>query len=196
MAQRLIMPLNQCRITAGIYNANYKKQFGWTHFGLDMTDKNRKDYTIWGSGNGEITHCGWHKSGGNVIVAVYKNCELPDGRVMDIAMRYYHLDKIYVKVGDKITKDTKLGLYGNTGTSSGSHLHLETDSDTKYPNYTPQMGKSGNNNVLRAGNDKTLLHPAKVLWVKTTAPDNQSVSDSGFDTVAKSDLAFKTTTKC
>ena len=67
------------------------------------------------------------------------------------------------------------------------------DTDVKYPNYTPQMGKSGNNNVLRAGNDKTLLHPAKVLWVKTTAPDNQSVSNSGYDTVASSDLAFKTT---
>lgn len=126
MAQRLIMPLNQCRVTAGYLNANYKKQFGWTHFGLDMTDKNRKDYTIWGSGNGEITHCGWHKSGGNVIVAVYKNCELPDGSTKDIAMRYYHLDKIYVKVGDRINKDTKLGLYGNTGTSSGAHLHIET----------------------------------------------------------------------
>lgn len=111
---------------AGIYNANYKKQFGWTHFGLDMTDKNRKDYTVWGSGNGEITHCGWHKSGGNVIVAVYRNCELPDGTTKDIAMRYYHLDKIYVKVGDKINTNTRLGLYGNTGTSSGAHLHIET----------------------------------------------------------------------
>lgn len=83
--------------------------------------------------------------------------------------------------------------------SASSELRLMVkikDADVKYPNYTPQMGKSGNNNVLRAGNDKTLLHPAKVLWVKTTAPDNQSVSDSGFDTVAKSDLAFKTTTKC
>ena len=108
-----------------------------------------------------------------MVVAVYKNCELPNGQVKDVAMRYYHLDKIYVKVGDKITKDTKLGLYGNTGTSSGAHLHLETDFDTKYPNYTPQMGRSGNNNVLMAGNDKTLVHPNQVLWVKTTAPDNQ-----------------------
>lgn len=83
--------------------------------------------------------------------------------------------------------------------SASSELRLMVkikDTDVKYPNYTPQMGRSGNNNVLMAGNDKTLLHPAKVLWVKTTAPDNQSVSDSGFDTVAKSDLAFKTTTKC
>lgn len=194
MAQRLIMPLNRAKINAGLRNKNYEKQFGWVHYGLDMSDKNRKDFTIWGSGIGVITHCGWHKSGGNVVVAVYKNCELPNGQVKDVAMRYYHLDKIYVKVGDKITKDTKLGLYGNTGTSSGAHLHLETDFDIKYPNYTPQMGRSGNNNVLMAGNDKTLVHPNQVLWVKTTAPDNQAIYDSGYDTVAKSDLAFKTTT--
>ena len=125
MAQKLINAINDCRITAGVYNTNYKKQFGWVHYGLDMTSKSN-NRTIWGSGKGEITHCGWHKSGGNVIVAVYKDCLLPDGRVKDIAMRYYHLDKIYVKVGDKITKDTKLGLYGNTGTSSGAHLHIET----------------------------------------------------------------------
>ena len=192
MAQRLILSINDARITAGIYNKNYQKQFGWVHYGLDMTSKSN-NRTVWASGVGEITHAGWHKSGGNVVVAVYKNCELPDGSIKDIAMRYYHLDSIAVKVGQKITKDTKLGVYGNTGTSSGAHLHVETDYDVQYPNYTPQMGKSGNNNVLRAGNDKTLLHPAKVLWVKTTAPDNQSVSNSGYDTVASSDLAFKTT---
>ena len=113
------------RCTAAPYNANYKKQFGWVHYGLDVTSKSGNK-TIWGSGVGEITHAGWHKSGGNVIVAVYKDCLLPDGRVKDIAMRYYHLDKIYVKVGDKIKKDSKLGVMGNTGTSSGVHLHIET----------------------------------------------------------------------
>lgn len=178
---------------AGYLNENYKKEFGWTHYGLDMTDKNRKDYTVWGSGVGEITHCGWHKTGGNVIVAVYKNCELTDGTVRDIAIRYYHLDKINVKVGQKITKDSRLGLYGNTGSSSGSHLHIEADYDVKYPNYTPQVGKANNNDVLRSGTASTLLHPNKVLWVKTSAPDNQSVTNSGYNTVAKSDLNFKTT---
>ena len=193
MSQKLIMPLNVSRITAGMLNANYKKEFGWTHYGLDMTDKNRKDYRIWGSGKGEITHAGWHKTGGNVVVAVYRDCLLPNGQVKDIAMRYFHLDKIYVKVGQKITKDTVLGLYGNTGSSAGAHLHLECDSDIKYPYFTPQVGKSKNNDVLRAGTASTLLHPANVLWVKTSAPDNQSVHDSGYNTVAKSDLAFKTT---
>lgn len=168
MAQKLILPINKCRITSGYKNANYRRQFGYTHYGVDMTDKARKDKTVWGSGIGTITHCGWHPSGGNVVVAVYKDCLLPNGKTMDIAMRYYHLEKIYVSKNQKITKDTKLGLYGNTGASSGAHLHIEVDSDVKYPNYTPQTSKS--NEVLKSGVDST-LNPVNVLWAKASSPE-------------------------
>ena len=190
MAQKLILPINEARMTAGYKNANYKKQFGYTHYGVDMTDKERKNITVWGSGKGEVTHCGWHPSGGNVIVIVYKDCLLPTGQVKDIAIRYYHLEKIYVSKGQKITKDTKIALYGNTGASSGAHLHIECDSDIKYPNYTPQTSKS--NDVLKAGIDST-LNPVNVLWVKTSDPDNQSVTNAGYNTVTKADLVYKET---
>ena len=189
MAQKLILPINKCRITSGYKNANYKRQFGYTHYGVDMTDKARKDKTVWGSGIGTITHCGWHPSGGNVVVAVYKDCLLPNGKTMDITMRYYHLEKIYVTKNQKITKDTKLGLYGNTGASSGAHLHIEVDTDIKYPNYTPQTSKS--NEVLKSGVDST-LNPVNVLWVKASSPDWQEVSNSGYDTLTSTDLGYHT----
>lgn len=189
MAQKLILPINKCRITSGYKNANYRRQFGYTHYGVDMTDKARKDKTVWGSGIGTITHCGWHPSGGNVVVAVYKDCLLPNGKTMDITMRYYHLEKIYVTKNQKITKDTKLGLYGNTGASSGAHLHIEVDTDIKYPNYTPQTSKS--NEVLKSGVDST-LNPVNVLWVKASSPDWQEVSNSGYDTLTSSDLGYHT----
>lgn len=187
--QRLILPINSMRLTAGYKNANYRKQFGYSHYGIDMTDKAKSNKTVWGSGNGEVTHCGWHPSGGNVVVVVYRDCELTNGQVRDLAVRYYHLEKINVKVGQKITKDSRLGLYGNTGASSGAHLHIEIDTDVKYPNYTPQTGKS--NDVLKAGSDST-INPVTALWVKKTSPDNQSVTNAGYDTVASSDLQYKT----
>lgn len=38
---------------------------------------------------------------------------------------YAHLSKIAVSLGDSITAGTRIGLSGNTGKSSGPHLHLE-----------------------------------------------------------------------
>lgn len=189
MAQKLILPINKMRVTAAYKNANYKRQFGYTHYGIDCTDKARTDKTIWGSGNGKITHCGWHPTGGNVVVAVYENCELPSGKIKDIAVRYFHLEKILVSAGQKITKDTKLGLYGNTGSSSGAHLHVEVDTDVKYPNYTPQTSKS--NAVLKSGVDST-LNPVDVFWAKASSPDWQEISNAGYDTVSSADLRYKT----
>ena len=38
---------------------------------------------------------------------------------------YAHLSKTYVKSGQTVNKNTILGIEGNTGRSTGSHLHLE-----------------------------------------------------------------------
>lgn len=43
---------------------------------------------------------------------------------LGIRLTYAHLDKIYVKTGQKVTKDTVIGLTGTTGYSTGVHLHL------------------------------------------------------------------------
>ncbi len=42
-----------------------------------------------------------------------------------LTSRYAHLSKIEVKVGDKVTTETKIGEVGMTGHTTGPHLHLE-----------------------------------------------------------------------
>ena len=46
MAQKLILPINKCRVTAGYKNANYKRDFGYNHYGADLTDRAKSDRTI------------------------------------------------------------------------------------------------------------------------------------------------------
>ena len=191
MSQKLILPINKCRITAGYKNSNYAKEFGYTHYGVDMTDKDRKDYTVYASGKGKVSHTGFNKSGGNVVVIIYRDCQLPNGDTRDIVLRYFHLKSIKVKVGQNVNKDTIIGLYGNTGYSSGAHLHLEADTDVNYPNYTPQIASVSSNEVLKKGVASTMLNPVEVLWVKKTRPDYQSVVSSGYNTVSKGDVNYK-----
>ena len=51
-------------------------------------------------------------------------------------------------------------------------------------------GSAKNNGVLKSGVDST-INPTLALYVKSTAPDYQSVKNSGYDTVASSDLNYK-----
>lgn len=44
---------------------------------------------------------------------------------MGFVTRFAHLDKALVKVGDEVQVGTRVGLIGNTGRSTGRHLHYE-----------------------------------------------------------------------
>lgn len=177
MAQKLILPLNDFRLTCTYKHPSYvyggKKA---THYGIDASDRNRKDFTLWASGEGVVKAVGYDATVGNTIVIVYKNAILHDGSIRDLTFRYFHLKdgSIRVKVGDKVTKDTRLAIIGNTPVSKGMavHLHLEVDKDTddRYVCWSPTVTKTYG--LIRKGVDST-IDPLKVLWVKNTAPDYQ-----------------------
>jgi murein DD-endopeptidase MepM/ murein hydrolase activator NlpD len=42
-----------------------------------------------------------------------------------VKTRYAHLAEIFVKPGDRIARGEKVGAVGNTGRSTGPHLHYE-----------------------------------------------------------------------
>ncbi len=54
----------------------------------------------------------------------------------DVVTRYGHLSRISVKKGDKILRDQIIGNQGNSGRSSGPHLHYEVRVNGK--NYNPE----------------------------------------------------------
>ena len=66
--------------------------------------------------DGKVVHAGWNNQGyGNLVIVdngTYKTY-------------YAHLSSIPVAVGDFVTAGTTIGLSGNTGNSTGPHLHYE-----------------------------------------------------------------------
>lgn len=57
---------------------------------------------------------------------------------------YLHLDRPSVKVGELVRKGQVIGLLGNTGRSTGSHLHLQVEQDGKTVDPLPLMRRAGN----------------------------------------------------
>lgn len=65
---------------------------------------------------GTVVRAGWGSGYGYVVYINH-----PDGR----QTRYGHLSKVLVKVGDTVSQGQKIALSGNTGRSTGPHLHFE-----------------------------------------------------------------------
>ncbi|WP_050703096.1 peptidoglycan DD-metalloendopeptidase family protein [Buchnera aphidicola] len=67
-------------------------------------------------GDGVILNAKFSIQAGNYIT-IQHNCSY--------ITKYMHLKKILVKIGDKVKMRDKIGLSGNTGYSTGPHLHYE-----------------------------------------------------------------------
>ncbi len=65
---------------------------------------------------GKITYAGWLGGYGKVIIVAHP------GRIKSL---YAHLSKIYVRRGQYVKQGQFIGRTGNTGRSTGAHLHLE-----------------------------------------------------------------------
>lgn len=71
---------------------------------------------ILATGNGVVTRVADHKYAGKYLVI-----DNPG----PYSSRYLHLDKVLVKKGDKVQKGQVIALSGNTGRTTGAHLHYE-----------------------------------------------------------------------
>ncbi|MFC2138606.1 M23 family metallopeptidase, partial [Bacteroidota bacterium] len=99
--------------------------FGWRkdpfnkkatkHHGIDFAGE--KGGEIYSTGDGIITKAGYSLFGYGRLI------EIDHG--FGYKSRYAHLDKIYVKVGEKVKRGQTIGLLGNSGRSTGPHLHYE-----------------------------------------------------------------------
>ena len=85
------------------------------HAGVDY-GTNDKNIPTYGIDNGVVVKTGFQKSLGNYVYVNYP--KLNHGAL------YQHLDSIKVSKGEKVTKDTIIGITGATGEVTGIHLHF------------------------------------------------------------------------
>lgn len=107
-------------VAAGLFSSN----FGWRldpftgqrafHEGVDFTAD--EGTTILAAASGIVVTSEYHAQYGNVV-------EIDHGN--DLVTRYGHASARFVKVGDLIQRGTRIGEVGNTGRSTGAHLHFE-----------------------------------------------------------------------
>ena len=71
-----------------------------------------------------------------------------------------HLASVAVKTGSAVRPGDVLGLEGKEGTAD-YHLHLEFDTDIKYPAYSPQVAGSS---FWKKGTDST-VNPSYLLHI-------------------------------
>lgn len=95
-------------------SSGFGHRWGRLHAGLDLAGP--VGAPIRAMAHGEVAFAGQQSGYGNAI-----EITLHDGTTTV----YGHLDKIRVKVGDQVEPGQLIAALGNTGRSTGPHLHLE-----------------------------------------------------------------------
>lgn len=82
--------------------------------------------------NGIVTVAETKNGFGQTIVVKHPNVPDPEnrGQTTTLYSVYAHLSSIHVRVDDVVSKSGLIGLSGNTGNSSGPHLHFQIDRDS------------------------------------------------------------------
>lgn len=189
MSQKLILPINQALLTASMKTQAYLDRFHFVHYGVDLVSS-RGERTVYASGEGTVLDTGTDSVVGNVVAVVYPQAQGRDGGSVDLVLRYFHLERILVKKGNAVNKDTQIGRYGNTGSlKMAPHLHLEADADTAHPLFSPTVLRSSFLHGRSAGaNDETIRNPIDWLFCKQSPPDCQSYHTAGDIYIRPEDL--------
>lgn len=125
--------LSFVRITAYFHDPSYYAQFGIWHTGLDMvpsdayytnssaynsSSNTSKDIIIFASMDGTVNYFQDQYGANTVIVANKENT---------LQTMYLHFNKVFVKTGQIVTAGTPVGTMGDTGFSTGAHVHYQVN---------------------------------------------------------------------
>ncbi len=96
------------------YTSGYGVRWGRMHKGQDLAGPTGTP--IYATADGVVTHAKWLSGYGRLIKIQHE---------FGIETRYAHLSKISVKNGQRVSRGERIGDMGNSGRSTGTHLHYE-----------------------------------------------------------------------
>ena len=96
------------------YTSGFGPRWGRMHNGSDFAAAHGSP--IYSTADGVVTHAGWLSGYGRLIKIQHE---------FGIETRYAHLSRIRVEVGQRVSRGDRIGDMGNSGRSTGTHLHYE-----------------------------------------------------------------------
>ncbi|NLO22284.1 MAG: peptidoglycan DD-metalloendopeptidase family protein [Syntrophomonadaceae bacterium] len=93
------------------------------HLAIDIA--NSRGTAIKAADSGYVTYAGYQGGYGNFIIVDHGN---------GLVTRYAHCDSFAASVGQKVAKGQTIAALGNTGRSTGPHLHFEVQSNGSFQN--------------------------------------------------------------
>lgn len=102
------------------YTSGFGMRWGRMHNGTDFAAPHGTP--IYSTADGVVTHAGWLSGYGRLVKIRHE---------FGIETRYAHMAKIRVKEGERVSRGQQIGDMGNSGRSTGTHLHYEVRAGDK-----------------------------------------------------------------
>ncbi|WP_372603247.1 DUF5930 domain-containing protein [Actibacterium sp.] len=96
------------------YTSGFGPRWGRMHEGTDFASA--YGTPIYATADGVVIHADWSSGYGRLVKIQHE---------FGIETRYGHMSKIRVKVGQRVSRGDQIGDMGNSGRSTGTHLHYE-----------------------------------------------------------------------
>ncbi|PJI91549.1 murein DD-endopeptidase MepM/ murein hydrolase activator NlpD [Yoonia maricola] len=96
------------------YTSGFGPRWGRLHAGTDFAAP--IGTPIYATADGVVSHAGWSSGYGRLIKISHD---------FGIETRYAHLNSMDVRVGQRVSRGERIGAMGNSGRSTGPHLHYE-----------------------------------------------------------------------
>ena len=115
-SKKVNLGISLIRPTSGTVTSRFGSRWGSTHKGLDIGAPKGTPIKAAAAGTVTVSQYGYSGGYGNYIIISHGN---------GIETVYAHCNTLTAKVGQKVSQGEVIATVGNTGRSTGNHLHLE-----------------------------------------------------------------------